>query len=534
MTNPNAAVTPQRVLPGDRRWPLYDSASTRRIEATALAAQPAPHALMQRAGLATARLALALAPHAARIDVVCGPGNNGGDGLVAARHLHAAGKAVRVCLLAPLHEGSLRLPVDAQDALNQARAAGVTIVAALPDRLDGDLLLDALLGLGARRAPEGALAAAIATLNAARAPVLAIDLPSGLHPDTGAVLGVEAVQARHTLSLLTLKPGLFTGGGRDHAGEIWFDDLDTALATEAASASLSGADSLRRVLTARAHATHKGSYGDVLVVGGAPGMAGAALLAASSALAAGAGRVYLSPLDAASPALDPLRPELMHRPAGWRPEPAWLHAATVVCGCGGGDAVRATLPQWLAHAGRLVLDADALNAVAAEPMLQQALQARGARQGLSVLTPHPLEAARLVGIGADAVQADRVGAARELAARYRSIVVLKGSGTVIATPGPVVPGAITINPTGDAMLASAGTGDVLAGWVGGLWSRHAGLRAAGSGDAASTSALEAAIAAVWLHGHAADLAAAAGSGALPLRAADLIEAMRQAALFNPA
>ena len=533
MNSPTAEAALQLVLPGDRCWPLHDSAATRRLEASALAAQPAPQALMQRAGLATARLALALAPHAARIDVVCGPGNNGGDGLVAARHLHAAGKAVRVCLLANAHDGSPRLPADAQVALTQAQAAGVAIVAALPERLDGDLLLDALLGLGARRAPEGELAAAITGLNAARAPVLAIDLPSGLHPDTGAVLGAEAVRARHTLSLLTLKPGLFTGFGRDHTGAIWFDDLGTAVPTEAASAGLSGADSLHCVLAARAHATHKGSFGDVLVVGGAPGMAGAALLAASSALAAGAGRVYLSPLDAASPALDPLRPELMHRPAGWRPEPAWLRAATVVCGCGGGDAVRATLPLWLAHADRLVLDADALNAVAAEPMLQQALQARGARQGLSVLTPHPLEAARLLGIGAGAVQADRVGAARELAARYRCIVVLKGSGTVIAAPEPLAPGAITINPTGNAMLASAGTGDVLAGWVGGLWSRHAGSGAAGSVDAASTPALEAAIAAVWLHGHAADLAAAAGSGALPLRAADLIEAMRRAALFNP-
>jgi len=540
MPNRNASATPQPVLPGDRGWPLHDSAATRRIEAAALAAQPAPQTLMQRAGLATARLALALAPHAQRIDVVCGPGNNGGDGLVAARHLHTAGKTVRVWLLAqPDADGHPRLPADAQAALVQARAAGVGIAAELPECFAGELSLDALLGLGARRAPEGALAEAIRRLNAASAPVLAIDLPSGLHADNGTLLGAEAVRAQHTLSLLTLKPGLFTGAGRDHAGSIWFDELGTAAGMEAASARLSGSDCLRRVLSPRAHAAHKGSYGDVLTVGGAPGMAGAAVLAAGAALAAGAGRVYLSPLDAASPPFDPLRPELMHRPAGWRPEPAWLQGTTVVCGCGGGDAVRAALPLWLAHAGRLVLDADALNAIAAEPALQTALRARGARGAVSVLTPHPLEAARLLDIAVGAVQADRIGAAQALCERYRSVAVLKGSGTVIAAPMPESSCAIAINPTGNAMLASAGTGDVLAGWVGGLWSRHAALRAAPrepAGDAAKAAqavAFEAACAAVWLHGRAADLAAARSDGTLPLRAADLIEAMREAALLKP-
>ena len=539
MRNRSASAAPQQILPGEGAWPLHDSAATRRIETAALAAQAEPQALMLRAGLATARLALALAPHAQRIDIVCGPGNNGGDGLVAARILHGAGKTVRVWLLATLDAGGHpRLPADAQAALAQARAAGVTISAELPERLDGDLLLDALLGLGARRAPEGALAAAIRRLNAASAPVLAIDLPSGLQADTGAVLGAEAVRAQHTLSLLTLKPGLFTGSGRDRAGSIWFDDLGTAPGTEAASARLSGSASLRHVLPMRAHATHKGSYGDLLTVGGAPGMAGAALLAASAALAAGAGRVYLSTLDAASPPLDPLRPELMHRPAGWRPEPAWLQGATVVCGCGGGEAVRAALPLWLAHAGRLVLDADALNAIAAEPALQTALRARGARDGVSVLTPHPLEAARLLDVAVVAVQADRIAAARALGERFLSVVVLKGSGTVVAAPArPGLPGEIAINPSGNAMLASAGTGDVLAGWLGGLWSRHAGSRAAGDNESPNSTAqalaFAAATAAVWLHGHAADRAAARGGGALPLRAADLIEAMREAASPMP-
>ena len=506
-------LPPRRVLPGDAAWPLHDTAATRALEARALAAS-APHALMQRAGLAVARLALAVAPHARHIRVAVGPGNNGGDGLVAALHLHRADKAV----VAHLIGGGTSRPADAKDALQGARDAGVTIVDGLPDGIDADLWIDALLGIGARRAPDGPVGAAIERMNGSPAPVLAIDLPSGLHPDTGSVLGTAAVCAQHTLALLTLKPGLFTGAGRDACGDIWLDTLGVDSADEPASAILPGADSLRRVLAPRPHATHKGSFGDLLVVGGAPGMAGAARLAARAALAAGAGRVYLSPLDPATPLLDGERPELMLRPAGWRPAPDWLRQATVVCGCGGGDAVQAALPLWLGQAARLVLDADALNAIAADPMLQTALRNRGARGDVTVLTPHPLEAARLLGCSAAEVQADRLKAARLLAARYRAVVVLKGSGTVVATPD----GALTINPTGNAMLASAGTGDVLAGWVGGLWSRHA----AGSSEAPGT---EAARAAVWLHGHAADLARGSGHGALPLRAADLIEAMRRAA-----
>lgn len=501
-------TTLHRVLPVERRWPLHGVASARRLEQAAAAALP-PHTLMQRAGFATARLALAIAPHAASVLVLVGPGNNGGDGLEAAMHLARAGRRVDALLAGD----PARLPDDAARSLQRAHEAGVLLHEA--DAGDppwqAGLLIDALLGIGVRRAPEGRLAALIARSHRFGGPRLAVDLPSGLQADSGACPG-DAVRASHTLSLLALKPGLFTGEGRERAGAIWHDDLGVDATAEAALAHLPGPADLHPA-TARAHAQHKGSFGDVLVIGGAAGMAGAARLAARSALAAGAGRVYLSPLDAtAGP--DDGRPELMHRDAAWRGDDGLLAEATVVCGCGGGTVVAGVLDGVLRQAGRLVLDADALNAVARGVALQDRL-ARRARQGRpTVLTPHPLEAARLLGTDAARVQADRLCAAMQLATRYDCAVLLKGSGSVLAAPGALP----RINPTGNARLATAGTGDVLAGWIGGLWAQQP--HAHGHGDA-----LDAAMAAAWRHGAAADRAA----GTLPdgpLLAGDLIAAMR--------
>ena len=459
----------------------------------------APHVLMERAGLAVARLAVAWAPRARRVQVLAGPGNNGGDGLVAARHLHAAGVAVRVSLLAD----PSRLPPDAAQALSDAQEAGVAIDIGRLDGGEADLFIDALLGIGASRAPKGLIAAAIADVNARQAPVLAVDLPSGLHPDTGTLLGPAAVRASVTLALLTLKPGCCTGQGRDQAGELWFDTL--GVTAHAPTAWLSGPASLRP----RRHAAHKGSYGDVTVVGGASGMVGAAWLAARAALAAGAGRVYCSLLDAQAAMLDPARPELMARSAWWQSHPSLLAQSTVVCGCGGGDAVRAALPPLLSHAARLVLDADALNALAADPALQPLLRARATRALATLLTPHPLEAARLLRTSSTEVQRDRLVAARRLAADTGAAVLLKGSGSVIATTGQ----APHVNPTGNAALATAGTGDVLAGWAAGLWAQQP-----------EASAADVAVAAAWQHGRAADLHMQAGNRG-PLRAADLVEAL---------
>ncbi|MFO6420997.1 NAD(P)H-hydrate dehydratase [Hylemonella sp. W303a] len=468
----------QRFVPGQAHA-LHTIAATQRIEQAAQASLPA-HTLMQRAGRAVACLALAIAPHARRYWIACGPGNNGGDGLEAATHLLQHGKTPIVTWLG--HAGSL--PEDARLALEWARAANVVFSATPPE--DCDCAIDALLGLGVTRPPDGQMAEHIAELNRLRSrgvPVLSVDLPTGLQADTGNAPGA-CVQASHTLALLTLKPGLFTAQGRDAAGDIWFDELDVSLSPpQSAQALLNPAPATH----ARKHATHKGSYGDVAVIGGAPGMGGAALLAARAALQSGAGRVYVGLLDPGGALMDALQPELMLR----RPEALMnqLSGLTVVCGCGGDDAVSALLPDLLSQAPRLVLDADALNAVAKEPALRTLLQNRG-RSGSAlstVLTPHPLEAARLLNTDAHSVQTDRLAAAQTMADRWGCTIVLKGSGTVISTPGT----APRINPTGNGRLATAGTGDVLAGLIGARLAQDA-------------TSFEAACSAVYAHGLAAD------------------------------
>jgi hydroxyethylthiazole kinase-like uncharacterized protein yjeF len=457
----------QRVTP-DRPWPLFGVEAIRGIERTAAAKLP-PHTLMQRAGLAVARLAAAVAPHARTIWIACGPGNNGGDGLAAAVHLKEWGRHPLVTWLGT----ERKTPRDAMASLEQAREAGVEFIEHAP--AEWDLAIDALLGIGGSRAPEGKLLGAADWLNRSSAPVLAIDVPTGLSADCGTGMHVRAT---HTLTMLGLKPGLFTAQGRDACGEVWLDDLGITTAT-GTCAWLSGPPRAPH----RSHASHKGSYGDVAVIGGAAGMAGASLLAASAALHAGAGRVYVGSLDEGL-GVDIAQPELMFRP--W--SSLDLTGMTVAAGCGGGDAIRGALAKILSGAKSLVIDADGLNAIAADTQLQALLEARGRRgKQPTVLTPHPLEAARLLGTDVHKVQGDRLAAARELMQRFQCVIVLKGSGTVIAAPGQLP----AINPTGNARLATGGTGDVLAGFVAAQLAR---------GEAA----FEAARDAVYEHGAAAD------------------------------
>jgi hydroxyethylthiazole kinase-like uncharacterized protein yjeF len=447
---------------------LYDIAHTRALELSPANAM-AQTSLMQTAGLALARLTMALAPHARVIWIACGPGNNGGDGLEAGAHLQRWGKQVWASLIHdPVHS-----PPDACKAWASAQAAGVRFIDQDPETFD--VCIDALFGIGSIRPLSAVYANWVMRMNAAEASTIAVDIPSGLEADTGAV-GTVHVMANYTLSLLTLKPGLFTGSGRDACGEIWFNDLGVADDC-APRAILMGAPAIRP----RPHSSHKGSFGDVCVVGGATGMAGAALLAARSALHGGAGRVFVCPLGQPGLALDALSPELMFRSLD---QFDWRNMA-VVAGCGGGEAIAAPLPQLLTDAKQLVLDADALNRIAESPALQRLLAARSA--GTTVITPHPLEAARLLGSNAQQIQMDRLGAAKTLALRFQCVVVLKGSGSIVAAPQATP----FINPTGNAKLATAGTGDVLAGLI-------------GAGLASQADALQAACEAVYRHGLAAE------------------------------
>jgi hydroxyethylthiazole kinase-like uncharacterized protein yjeF len=466
---------------------LHNAETSRQIESWALAQHP-PFALMYRAGESVFKLSAALYPHAQTVWVACGPGNNGGDGLVAAalwqRRLQASGGKVFVNWLGHAqHCGP-----DTQHAFELARSAGVLFETQAPAAFD--LAIDALWGLGLDRAPEGPGAAWLNTLQTCLQPVLCVDLPSGLDANSGAWMAcspAEPAGPRHTLSLLTMKPGLWTGQGRACSGDIWFDDLGVSLSTAPVepSAWLQGPETMG-IGRAQQHLGHKGTHGDVLVIGGQwphkteAGMVGAAWLAARAALHSGAGRVYVHTLAAPkahdtncpseqSPmGLDPLYPEIMFRPGLAAGKDSLVSEATVVCGCGGGVRVVAWLPTLIARTPTLVLDADALNALALDPAMFNTLSRRHHRGFITVLTPHPLEAARLLGCTVDDIQKNRLHAAQTLAELSGGVVVLKGSGTIVAASG-LLP---IINPTGNALLGTAGSGDVLAGMLGAALAPH--------------------------------------------------------------
>ena len=484
-----------RYKPGDA-LPLSLVSTTRETERAASGILPS-HELMKRAGLAVAQLARAISPHAQTIWIACGPGNNGGDGLEAARVLRRSGIEAVVTLAGD----PAKRPADAGQSLCEAMREGVRISDSPPTVLtDEDICIDALLGIGAKHAPKGVIADWLRVMKASPAAILAVDVPTGLDADTGylhqgqsslttASGGLHGlVQSRHhTLALLTLKPGLFMGCGRDAAGTIWFDDLGISDAYRPrVDARLNPEPAYRD----RPHHSHKGSFGMVAVLGGesiqhrGQGMTGAALLAARAALCGGAGRVFVGLLDDAPMTVDTNLPELMFRATTAIP---WGESTTV-CGCGGGERIRPWLPILFRDVQRLVLDADALNALAHDPSLQTMLAQRASRRDCAtVITPHPLEAARLLGCDVNEIQRDRLRAAWQLGERLGCTVVLKGSGTVIAKPDRPP----TINPTGNGRLATAGTGDVLAGLI--------GARLSGG-----LSEYDAACQAVYQHGMVAD------------------------------
>ncbi|QOT77939.1 NAD(P)H-hydrate dehydratase [Cupriavidus basilensis] len=502
--------------------PLYDVAAVRHIEAAAMASLPA-FALMSRAGAAAAAWLAHHAP-AGPLVLLAGPGNNGGDALVAATRLHQAGRQVQVWLTAEPD----RLPADAGRAWLEARAAGVILHAIPESACHGTLppfppdtcaLVDGLFGIGLNRAADGFTAQWIAHLAESRLPVFSLDIPSGLFADTGA--GAPAVRALRTLTFIGAKPGLLTLDGRDCAGEVDIAPLGLLYPpAQPACAMVNVPASFAAALPTRRHATNKGTFGSLAVIGGGIGMTGAPLLGARAAQHLGTGRVHIAFLAQPAPLIDLVHPELMLHPIA-EIELTNMSALVIGPGMGTGTAARKQLAQLLqasvaaTEPPALVLDADALNLLAADPALAAML---GGGPPVRVMTPHPLEAARLSGISVAEIQRDRLAAARSLAAQWQAVVVLKGSGTVIASPPDALGSvSVSINPTGNAGLATAGTGDVLAGMIGALLAQ-------------GMPALQAAQAAVWLHGRAADHLVAQGTGPAGLTASELYLPVRD--LFN--
>ena len=488
--------------------PVYRAEDIRRIESCATAAPEARH-LMERAGLAAAELARDLAAGTGKsVLVFAGPGNNGGDALVLARHLKEWWFGVSVVFTGD--EG--KLPADAAAAFAKWRAAGGDVITEPPRAQPHALVVDGLFGIGLKRELGGRFAALVSWMDGAGAPVLALDVPSGLDSDTGRVLGC-AVHAAHTITFIGLKAGVLTLEGPEHCGEVHVATLGVdAAGLVPPPGSVIGEAVLDGALPPRRLNSHKGDYGSVGIIGGARGMAGAALLAGRAALKLGAGRVYVGFADAEHPTVDPLQPELMLRRAE---DVLGLHhlvSLAVGPGLGTSPAAEALVRSAIASNLPLVLDADALNLVAEHAPLRAALTGRDKP---AVLTPHPAEAARLLGVTTPEVQADRVAAALELAARFGCGTVLKGTGSVCAWPD----GRWAINTSGNPGMASAGMGDVLTGAIAALLAQGAGA--------------EVALAAgVYLHGAAADAAVASGTGPLGLTASDVTDAARE--LFNQA
>ncbi|HUL92965.1 MAG TPA: NAD(P)H-hydrate dehydratase [Burkholderiales bacterium] len=485
--------------------PIYSTAAIRKIESRASGAG----SLMERAGAVAAEFARSLCGDTARdILVVAGPGNNGGDAFEVAAHLKRWFFRVSVVFAGE----RARLPRDAAAALAKWEAAGGTLLDAIPESPRFGLVVDGLFGIGLKRPLAGDYGVIVDRLNALGVPILSLDIPSGIDADTGAVMG-RAVRARHTITFIAYKPGQLTLDGPDHCGGLKLDTLglDPAALLEPEGLLLD-AGVLAAAIAPRPRNFHKGQAGSVGILGGAAGMVGAAVIAGRAALRCGAGRVYLGLLTPRPPHVDYAHPELMLRQPGALLEKGLVDVLVAGPGMGKSDSAKKALRAALAAAVPIVLDADALNLIAAGRPLSVAA---GKRKQATLMTPHPAEAARLLGKKTGGVQADRVAAARAIALRYQCLVVLKGNGSVIAAPD----GKFWINPTGNPGMASAGMGDALAGIVAALCAQ----------GAAPLSAL---LAGTYLHGAAADALVAAGSGPVGITASEVIDSARS--LLNAA
>jgi len=468
--------------------------------------------LMERAGAGAFGVLRARWPGARRLCIVAGTGNNGGDGYVLARRAREAGLEVSVAQLGE----PARIAGDAARARDRLMSAGT--VPAPFDALalaDADVVVDAVFGTGLGREVRGAWRGALEAVNAAAKPVLALDVPSGLDADSGAVHGI-AVEASATVTFVALKQGLLTGEGPASTGALCLDDLgvggEVAARTEPSAWRMVLEDHAP-LLAPRPRSAHKGRYGHVLVVGGEHGFAGAARMAGEAAARAGAGLVSVATRAAHAAGIASARPELMvHGVEEAAALASLLERASVIAlgpGLGQSPWSQALWEAALAAGKPLVVDADGLNLLA-----RAATAGRASRRADWVLTPHPGEAGRLLGSQAGAVQRDRFAAVADLAERYGGVAVLKGSGTLVLASGERAP---RLCDAGNPGMATGGMGDVLTGVVAGLMAQ--GLA---PGDAARLG--------VCLHAHAADRAAAE-QGERGLLALDLMAHLRR--LVNP-
>jgi hydroxyethylthiazole kinase-like uncharacterized protein yjeF len=495
---------------------LYTAEQVRRLDHCAIEGHGIPGIdLMERAGRGVFEVARRAWPAATHWLILCGAGNNGGDGYIVARLARAAGLKVTLCAL----KDPDSLGGDAAEAARRWEAVGGECASWPCGAFDSsDLLVDALLGTGLDREPAGAYGAAVDAINRAGRPVVAVDIPSGLHADSGVIQG-RAVRADLTVTFIGNKRGLFTGDGPDCAGRVHFCDLETPDSvrdSELDSGILIRENIISELLPARRRNTHKGSFGWLLAVGSDLGMSGAIRLCGEAALRSGAGKVTLVTRPEHAALINLACPELMVRGMdhGEPLEQLLTEVGALVAGTGLGQSTwsQALFDPCMRSPAPVVVDADGLN------LLAQGWPAPAPAEaelpfGHWVLTPHPAEAGRLLERSAADVQRDRVAAAQELAQRFQAVVVLKGCGTVVADAA----GRYAICPLGNPGMATAGSGDVLSGVIGALLAQ--GL-----------DVWDAACAGVVAHAAAGDLAASE-IGERGLLASDITR--RLPAVLNP-
>lgn len=485
-----------------RSWPLVGAASMRALDRHTILALGVPaDLLMELAGRAVADAALALRPPGGELLVVCGAGNNGGDGLVAARHLALVGAPVRAALLVP----AKALRGLALENARRAERAGVRLEGPRARMPAKGVVVDALFGTGLDRPLAAPWSDVVRAINERGVPVVAVDLPSGLSGDSAAIPG-EAVEAAVTVTFAAPKLAHVLPPACWRCGEVAVGDIGIppwVLEAHASVGMLEAAD-VAGWLPLRPVDAHKGRFGHLVVIAGRVGRAGAAALAARAGVLAGAGLVTVATAAGAAGAVQAAAPEAM---VDLLPADAdgvvtgdgldgLLAKATAIAvgpGLGLGDGPARLLADLLAGwRGPLLVDADALTLLAGRP------QALAGREAPTVATPHPGELGRLLGTGTGAVTADRLAAARAAAGAAGATVLAKGARTIVAEPD----GRALVNPTGCAGLATGGSGDVLAGVVGALLAQGLPGR-------------EAAAVGAWLHGRAAELAAERFPGAIP-------------------
>lgn len=477
--------------------PLYSTAAVRRAELSALARRrAAPFSLMRKAGMAVARAAQRMTTkQKPKMLALAGPGNNGGDALVAAAALRAKGWRADVILCAkPKREDAVR----ALQLWQKGGGKTMTPASLTTGDIDAngyDVIIDGLFGIGGNRPMSGEYATMAKKTNAANAKVLAIDVPSGINADTGG--GGECIMATQTITFFADKPGLHTGKGIAAAGKVIICTLGEEMKDAPMGAVVDSAADLTFGILRRRADGHKGDYGSVCIIGGDDGMAGALALAARACVRLGAGKVRAMPLCDNPPAFDTAAPEVMwQKPTAASSAFANGEYAAIAIGTGLGKSAIAKrlMMQAAASTIPLVVDADGLNLIAADDKLRRRF---AARKGEKIITPHPAEAARLLGCTTAQVQEDRITAAKLLAKQTGAYTILKGAGTIVASPK----GEWQITGGGNPGLAQGGSGDVLTGMTVALLAQ-------------TKNAPFAAAASTYLHATAADQLAKANNGVI--------------------